>query len=813
MDRNTHITRGQLAPIRSDDLDVTNSPSLGQVPSLGADGQFTWITPIILVDNFTIINNAGTLKIADRIEQNIMLLAFYRAIDQSKIIYNLVDGFIDEYEDESGIDTVNSINQLYNSSDDYYSPVNIPLKEIDYMEYATDETAQSNYVTDDAGGVDSYAKLLLHGNGSQGDTSFIDEIGKSVTNTENYDSYTRLMLHLDNNVTDKIGKTVTNNNVTFSNTAGQYKWGYSGIFNGSTSYLTVPESTDWDFGSGDFTIDFWIRFDVISGWKGFISQWLSGGSDCAFFTAFSGGTTVYFSYSTNGSNQIDKSFSWSPSIDTYYHLAFVRYGNDLKFYVDGIQTGATGDVTGVTIYNSSRILEIGRLDASYYVDGFMDEIRVSKGIARWTSNFTVPPSPYGQVYVDTSIKKFGTGSARLGNSGECLSLADSADWNFGAGDFTIDGWIYPISNAPYAPLIGQGNPTNNAQWFFTLNNGVPYFYTAGDFGGNDHNFGGSALSLNTWAHLAFVRASGVTTCYVNGIACPNTDNFITWYDVAYPLVIGAEADDPARRFNGYIDEIRVSKGIARWTSNFTPPTNEYGAETLQSYSEGTIKQQGSYSLKGIANITDSLNKTLTKTLTGGSKKDLSGIEDLVVYVRATRTGENLQLQFHDSGGTTSTFNITINSANTWEQKTLDISGISNANKNDIDKIIIKILNSDAENTFYIDDFKSVSIMLNMTLISDVVVAEAEPSQTRIVLFEEDVDAITLNTDLKVYASIDGGSNYDQITLSDEGDWNTGKRILSGIVDVSARTGTNIKYKAITYNEKNLKLHGVTQSWA
>jgi len=597
MDRNTHITRGQLAPIRSDDLDVTNSPSLGQVPSLGADGQFTWITPIILVDNFTIINNAGTLKIADRIEQNIMLLAFYRAIDQSKIIYNLVDGFIDEYEDESGIDTVNSINQLYNSSDDYYSPINIPLKEIDYMEYATDETAQSNYVTDDAGGVDSYTKL---------------------------------MLHLDNNVTDKIGKTVTNNNVTFSNTAGQYKWGYSGIFNGSNTSLTVPDSADWDFGSGDYTIDM---------------------------------------------------------------------------------------------------------------------------------------------------------------------------------------WIYPISNAPYAPLIGQGNLPNSGQWFFTLNNGVPYFYTSGDFSGNDHNFGGSALSLNTWAHLAFVRASGVTTCYVNGVACPNADNFATWYDVAYQLLIGGGADDLTRRFNGYIDEIRVSKGIARWTSNFTPPTNEYGALTLQSYSEGTIKQQGSYSLKGIANITDSLNKTLTKTLTGGSKIDLSGIEDLVVYVRATRTGENLQLQFHDSGGTTSTFNITINSANTWEQKTLDISGISNANKNDIDKIIIKILNADAENTFYIDDFKSVSIMLNMTLISDVVIAEAEPSQTRIVLFEEDVDAITLNTDLKVYASIDGGSNYDQITLSDEGDWDTGKRILSGIVDVSARTGTNIKYKAITYNEKNLKLHGVTQSWA
>lgn len=107
---------------------------------------------------------------------------------------------------------------------------------------------------------------------------------------------------------------------------------------------------------------------------------------------------------------------------------------------------------------------------------------------------------------------------------------------------------------------------------------------------------------------------------------------------------------------------------------------------------------------------------------------------------------------------------------------------------------------------------TVGTVSDMTLVSNTVTAEAEPSNSRIVLYEEDVDSITVNTDIKAYVSIDGGSNYDQVTLTDEGDYDSGKRILTGIVDVSARTGTSVKWKVTTHNSKNLKLHAVGGTW-
>ena len=109
-----------------------------------------------------------------------------------------------------------------------------------------------------AQGVDSYTKLMLHADGSDQGTSFTDSSSgaKTVTNTESYDSYTKLMLHIENNVTDSaVGKTVTNNNMTFSSSA--YKMGgYAGVFNGSNAYLSLADSDDWNFGSGDFIIDY-----------------------------------------------------------------------------------------------------------------------------------------------------------------------------------------------------------------------------------------------------------------------------------------------------------------------------------------------------------------------------------------------------------------------------------------------------------------------------------------------------------------------------------------------------------------------------
>lgn len=123
---------------------------------------------------------------------------------------------------------------------------------------------------------------------------------------------------------------------------------------------------------------------------------------------------------------------------------------------------------------------------------------------------------------------------------------------------------------------------------------------------------------------------------------------------------------------------------------------------LQCYSESSIKQQGSYSLKGFADQTNSLNETLTRTI--GSPINLSGVQTLKFDIRASRTGSNIKIGIHDSGGTTTEKTHAVSGANSWETVTWDISGVANANKDAIDKIIVTIVNADADNTFYLDNF-------------------------------------------------------------------------------------------------------------
>ena len=91
---------------------------------------------------------------------------------------------------------------------------------------------------------------------------------------------------------------------------------------------------------------------------------------------------------------------------------------------------------------------------------------------------------------------------------------------------------------------------------------------------NGEHLGSTSLSPSTWYHVAIVRLGTTSKIYLNG----NVD--VTWtdsnnYQTANPVWIGAQGNDSSTMFKGYMDEIRISKGIARWTANFTPPTMAY----------------------------------------------------------------------------------------------------------------------------------------------------------------------------------------------------------------------------------------------
>ena len=233
---------------------------------------------------------------------------------------------------------------------------------------------------------------------------------------------------------------------------------------------------------------------------------------------------------------------------------------------------------------------------------------------------------------------------------------------------------------------------------------------------------------------------------------------------------------------------------------------------LQCYSEGTIKSQGSYSLKGFAEITTSLNDTLTRTVS--PTIDLSNVNTIKYWIYASRTGSNIKVGFRDSGLNVIEHTPNITVADTWQEQTVDISAVSNANKDAIDRIIVTIVNADANNTFYFDNMFAPAYTYNMTLVSNAYASVATPTKSRIVLFEEDVDSSTINTDLKAYLSRDGGTTWTQHTLADEGYFGTGQRLLSSdAVDISGQpSGVSMKWKVETLNNKNLKLHAVGLNW-
>jgi hypothetical protein len=101
---------------------------------------------------------------------------------------------------------------------------------------------------------------------------------------------------------------------------------------------------------------------------------------------------------------------------------------------------------------------------------------------------------------------------------------------------------------------------------------------------------------------------------------------------------------------------------------------------------------------------------------------------------------------------------------------------------------------------------------DMILVSDPYTAETEPDEAYIVIWQEDVDAVTLDTDLKAWASIDNGNNWDQATLTEIATLDTG-RILTGTADVSGQTGTAMKWQITTHNNKQLKVHAVGLEWS
>ena len=210
------------------------------------------------------------------------------------------------------------------------------------------------------------------------------------------------------------------------------------------------------------------------------------------------------------------------------------------------------------------------------------------------SNHTV--TAHGNAQIDTAQKKFGTGSILLNGTTDYLTTDDTSDWDFGTSPFTIDGWVRYNSIGNYDRLVSAGSYASgaNQMWFVGAGNGwgssteMNFGYYNGS--GFTEYYAGSTFTanLNTWYHWALVRNGQYVYCFFNGV------KVITWdmgsavaINSGTGLIIGARYFATTSTINeyldGWLDEIRVSKGVARWTSNFTPPTEEYTRDVTTNY--------------------------------------------------------------------------------------------------------------------------------------------------------------------------------------------------------------------------------------
>jgi hypothetical protein len=214
-------------------------------------------------------------------------------------------------------------------------------------------------------GIDLNTVLMLHGNGPDAGTAFPDS-----------------------SFSDKIVTAFGNAQIDTS----QFIFGGSSILlDGTGDYLSIPDSPHWDYGTGDFAMEAQVRHAVVGDQIYVNSQ---GG-----FGADGGGIGVGLGYDGAGSlysgiNGNNYLFTWTPLVNTWYHVFMSRDGGQLRAFINGIQIGSTQTSTE-NVTGGTEVVYIGRRNNnSRLFNGWIQEVRITKGFSRHTSDFAAPTEAY-----------------------------------------------------------------------------------------------------------------------------------------------------------------------------------------------------------------------------------------------------------------------------------------------------------------------------------------------------------------------------------------------------------------------------------
>jgi hypothetical protein len=374
--------------------------------------------------------------------------------------------------------------------------------------------------------------------------------------------------------------------------------GGSGYFDGTGDFLSVTNNAAFNFGSAAFTIEFWYYPTTLSGTQCLITNY--GGSTTGFVIQMGG--------STAGSGKIDAGFSGDGAditstnavkLNSWNHIAIsgTPGATGIKLFINGAQEGST--YTGATSLDTSSTLLIGEVASTNRLSGYLSGLRLLKGTAQYTTTFTPPTAPptaitntslllnytnggiidntaknnletVGNASISTTVSKFGGSSMYFDGTGDYLTFRSNPHFAFGTGDFTIEAWVYPTSTAAVKNVCGTRGATGSTtawNWGILTDSSIQMYSN-----GNIANTGANSVPINTWTYVAFVRYGGTIYGFVNGVLRASTAN--TQDFTVTDFWVGATGGS-IEPYLGYINDLRITKGIARYTQNFTPPTTAF----------------------------------------------------------------------------------------------------------------------------------------------------------------------------------------------------------------------------------------------
>lgn len=406
----------------------------------------------------------------------------------------------------------------------------------------------------------------------------------------------------------------------------------SGLFNALASYLTFPDSPDFNPGAGDFTIECFIRLDDTPG-SGFNYGIACKGSDTnRAYLLYVPPSTRNLNFTINdstGALGFTATLTDPLVVGQWHHVAAVREGRKMTIFIDGAiaSQDATALAAGAVVRNNTTAFAVGNLYPGQYANCFfkgrIDEFRYTKG-AVYTAAFAAPTAPFsdpvgdpafasvslllhangangsttfidsssagltpatinGNTQITTSTSAFAGGqSIAFDGAGDDIRYASSTAFDLG-NTYTVEFWARFNDVGRQAGLLHRGAyNTSGTVWtglafsIRQLNDKLRFYFYATTAATEQYiDTAAGSIATGAWYHIAMVRSGTNGQVFINGVSAGTLAGLNSPAASSEPLILGnwlfTVISTPTNQYlDGYLDEIRITKGVARYTANFTP---------------------------------------------------------------------------------------------------------------------------------------------------------------------------------------------------------------------------------------------------